>query len=268
MARNEEKAQALLNRFLASKQERIRRPPRQRPVSTAECFDLHQADRWRQQVLREIGKKVMDIQNAGLGEYRLRDLNDEINKLIQEKGRWEARILELGGPDYAKSAPKVTDSQGYEIDDPRGTGYRYFGAAKNLPGVKELFEKEPQKKVKRTRRDLYKNIDGDYYGFRDEEDGILLEVEREAEKRLRSEALQSWTDSVEELYSRVTVAELPLSEAHQEPEPSFVSYVPLPDEKEIERRVIERRKADLMAQYASDSLQEQQEEAKALLHKK
>ena len=33
---------------------------------------------------------------------RIRDLNDEINKLIREKGHWEVRIVELGGPDYAK----------------------------------------------------------------------------------------------------------------------------------------------------------------------
>ena len=39
---------------------------------------------------------------------RLRDLNDEINKLIREKGHWEKRIVELGGPDYAKAAPKVS----------------------------------------------------------------------------------------------------------------------------------------------------------------
>lgn len=29
----------------------------------------------------------------------------------------------------------------------KGTGYRYFGAAKNLPGVKELFEVEAPKQV-------------------------------------------------------------------------------------------------------------------------
>jgi hypothetical protein len=39
---------------------------------------------------------------------RIRDLNDEINKLIREKGHWERRIVELGGPDYAKTAPKIT----------------------------------------------------------------------------------------------------------------------------------------------------------------
>jgi len=40
---------------------------------------------------------------AGLGEFRIRDLNDEINKLLREKGHWEVRIRELGGPDYAVS---------------------------------------------------------------------------------------------------------------------------------------------------------------------
>lgn len=45
--------------------------------------------------------------DGGALHCRLRDLNDEINKLIREKGHWERRIVELGGPDYAKSAPKV-----------------------------------------------------------------------------------------------------------------------------------------------------------------
>ena len=27
-------------------------------------------------------------------------MNDEINKLLREKGSWEDRIVELGGPDY------------------------------------------------------------------------------------------------------------------------------------------------------------------------
>lgn len=70
MARNEEKAQALLNRFLTSKQEARRGPSKTRPHVATECKDLNEADKWRQQVLREIGKKVMEIQNAGLGEYR------------------------------------------------------------------------------------------------------------------------------------------------------------------------------------------------------
>ena len=49
----------------------------------AECNDVAEADKWRSQILREIGRKVMEIQNAGLGEHILRDLNDEINKLVR-----------------------------------------------------------------------------------------------------------------------------------------------------------------------------------------
>ena len=69
----------------------------------------------------------------------------------------------------------------------RGAGYRYFGAAKQLPGVKELFEREAPKAVRRSRHQMYKGIDPDYYGFRDEEDGVLERVEVEAERMLRAE---------------------------------------------------------------------------------
>ena len=44
--------------------------------------------------------QVGDIQNPGLGEFKIRDLNDEINKLLREKGHWERRIKDLGGPNY------------------------------------------------------------------------------------------------------------------------------------------------------------------------
>jgi hypothetical protein len=40
---------------------------------------------------------------AGLSDYQVRDLNDEINKLMREKLAWEHRIKELGGPDYLVS---------------------------------------------------------------------------------------------------------------------------------------------------------------------
>ena len=44
---------------------------------------------------------------AGLGEFRIRDLNDEINKLLREKRHWEDRIKELGGPDYGVSQKNI-----------------------------------------------------------------------------------------------------------------------------------------------------------------
>jgi hypothetical protein len=35
---------------------------------------------------------------------QLRDLNDEINKLIREKRHWERQIKSLGGPSYKAAA--------------------------------------------------------------------------------------------------------------------------------------------------------------------
>ncbi len=51
---------------------------------------------------------------------RIRDLNDEINKLIREKGHWERRIKELGGPDYSRAGGNVTDSKGREVAELTG----------------------------------------------------------------------------------------------------------------------------------------------------
>lgn len=60
----------MLNRFLAGKEAEKRGPKQRRPYLASEVTDLNEADKWRQQILREIGKKVMEIQNTGLGEHR------------------------------------------------------------------------------------------------------------------------------------------------------------------------------------------------------
>ncbi|GAB4818782.1 hypothetical protein N2152v2_005828 [Parachlorella kessleri] len=277
MARNEEKAQSMLNRFLAGKQAEARGERQKRPYLATECHDLNEADKWRQQILREIGKKVMEIQNAGLGEHRIRDLNDEINKLIREKGHWERRIVELGGPDYSKTGPRVTDSEGKALAEAtgRGPGYRYFGAAKNLPGVKELFEKEAPRQVRRTRAEMYRAINADYYGFRDEDDGVLVQVEAQAEADMRRQAVEEWEAKEAERQAALAgvrggmddttaAADGDQAAAAQQ----FVAYVPLPEAEQIEQRVLEAKKAQLLSKYTSEALQKEQESAKDLLNRR
>ncbi|GMF09921.1 unnamed protein product [Phytophthora lilii] len=134
----------------------------------------------------------------------IRDLNDEINKRIREKRHWERRIVQLGGQDYSRSQPQTYDADGVAV---RGVGgYKYFGAAKNLPGVRELFEKEEPEPRKRTRQDMYKHIEPDYYGFRDDEDEQQLEDEAAAEKRLKQRAMEGWDAA--EAKRKAQVAEL------------------------------------------------------------
>ena len=82
---------------------------------TSDCKSLSEAEKWRRQIVREITKKISAIQNAGLGEHRIRDLNDRINKLIREKGHWQKRIRELGGADYGANAPRAYDADGREL---------------------------------------------------------------------------------------------------------------------------------------------------------
>jgi pre-mRNA-splicing factor ISY1 len=79
-----------------------------------------------------------------------------------------------------------------DIASGKGLGYKYFGAAKQLPGVKELFELPPEIRKKRNRYEMYKRIDMDYYGFRDDEDGVLENLERDAEKEMRAKAIEEW----------------------------------------------------------------------------
>lgn len=45
-----------------------------------------------------------------------------------------------------------------------------------------------------------------------------------------------------------------------------MAHVPLPDEKEIERMVLERKKQELLSKYASEALIKEETEAKALLN--
>ncbi|KAF9612055.1 hypothetical protein IFM89_037974 [Coptis chinensis] len=154
----------MLNRYITAKNEENKKPKECRPFLASECRDLSNVDKWRQQIMREIGRKVADIQNKGLGEHRLRDLNDEINKLIGEKGHWERRIIDLG----------------------------------------------------------------------EEED--VVEEERKAK------------------------------EEDNQKEQEFVVHVPLPDEREIEKMVLAKKKQELLNKYTSDTLMVEQSGAKAILN--
>ncbi len=45
--------------------------------------------------------------------------------------------------------------------------------------MRELFVTAAPTAKRKTRGDLFKRIDADYYGYRDDEDGILLPLEAE-----------------------------------------------------------------------------------------
>ncbi|CAJ2504268.1 Uu.00g116620.m01.CDS01 [Anthostomella pinea] len=192
MARNSEKAQSMLFRFREAQAADlgiIDAGRTRRPKMITEVDSIPSCEKWRGQTLKEISRKVSKIQDPALSDYQIRDLNDEINKLMREKHMWEVQIRNLGGPNYMRGGgAKVYDESGREIPG-GGKGYRYFGRARDLPGVKELFEAAQQQsrgrdeKPLESRDDLRKAVDAKYYGYApDEEDEALLIYEAEKEK--------------------------------------------------------------------------------------
>lgn len=176
---SEEKAQAMLNRWWRMKRMLYQKPQDDRPSNAKNCNSLSDCDKWRQDIIKEICDKVTDIQNAGLGEFKIRALNDEINKLLQEKRQWDKRIKELGGPDYGKLEKKMYDRDGMEL--PGSGGYKYFGAAKDLPGVRDLFYRPPPAAPKMSMSELYKKVDYQYYGLGQNDNQDLEKMELELE---------------------------------------------------------------------------------------
>lgn len=186
MARPAEKARSMMNKWTAMRNAEAApvRKPRKRPHLASEVDNLADAERFRGQIIREITDMVAKIQNPALPEHEIRELNDEINRKMREKWHFNKRIVDLGGLDFNAIEKKRQIEEG---DTQIASGYRYFGAAKDLPGVKELLSKEEAKKLAPKKSDLHKHITPDYYGWRDEEDGVLLELEAKVDKEYESE---------------------------------------------------------------------------------
>lgn len=290
-----------MNRYLAGAQQKEReqlgKVPRKRPKLASECSDLSQADKFYHQITREIGQKVMEIQNSGLGEARIRDLNDEINKLLRERTHWARRIVELGGPNYRasskQSVPEVEADNSPMVQ--AGPGYKYFGAAKQLPGVKELFEQPSEAaesaRKQKSKAQLHAMVDLDYYGFRDEDDAdaaSLLEQEANAEALLRQQEEQRWHEKAQErVHAQGNLEEVPAgavsaepsarkapseNDASNEAEHNEPVDVPLPEEAAVTAAGTStqagKRKRELVQRYASNALVAEQQEAEALLRRR
>jgi len=298
MARNEEKAMTALNRWTAQKRDLEKATTgsatymggalpgpaqfgayaaKKRPKLSQEVNTVKECETWRQEIIQGVSKKIAEIQNAGLGEHRIRDLNDEINKDLREKGHWEDRIKELGGADYKAMAPAQAEVYGAELAS--HAGYKYFGAAKDLPGVRELFETEAVPEAPRkTRKQLFKNIQPDYYGWRDEEDGMLLLAEQEFEIQAIQKEVARWKAQSRSKKAKVEDEEAKEEQAAKAPaEPpkqeipaaqavaDFKAYVDVPTMEDIEALIVKKKKEALLKKYATPDMRQSAEESSELL---
>lgn len=251
MSRNKEKANSLLFRFQqqqAAKNGYIDFGQRDRPRNVSKVDNLRECEGFRKQILQEIKQKVLQIHDEVLPDYRIRDLNDSINKLMKEKRTWEYRIKELGGPDYLRSGGNGSDG-GVVI-----RGYSYYGRAKDLPGVREIIEQQKKDKLdkQQSKHDLLNSkleldklisrADLEYYGYLDEEEvgggsrqnshDPLLKYERKiSRKRQKMAASESTTSSITPEMASIMQRTTPVSQ------------------QEIEKFLVEKRKQELAIKY-------------------
>ncbi len=251
MARNQEKAQAMLNRFLQYKRDQLYGKQGRRPAFARDCHDLGEAERWRRTIIKEISKEVTEIQNGSLGEHKIRDLNDHINKLIREKRHWERQIKMLGGPDYTRQSYRVGGQGAIG-----SRGYLYFGAARDLPGVRELFEKQVADSAPRKKRkDLSKLVDAEYYGFGGEDDESLVRVEQKVEVKARKRAIKAWNEANRKR-ARVGKSGAEAGPGYDGSKEAsrgtgLKAHVPLPSDEEISKALLARKKAELLKKYVN-----------------
>lgn len=236
MARPAEKARSMLNKWVKMREEGNSTAPvrGRRPKLSSECNHLADAEYYRNQIVREITGGIAKIQNPGLGEHTIRDLNDEINKKMREKFHWNKRIKQLGGLDFnaIERQRQIEEGDTQSVDGPGG--YRYYGAAKDLPGVKELFEKQAQKQQARKRGEIVKHLTPSYYGWRDEEDGVLLELEDDMFQKNKRQRIEAGEDVVDDEEGAYTAED----------------YLDVPSHEEVAQILLEEKKKALLAKFA------------------
>ena len=127
------------------------------------------------------------------------------------------------------------------------------------------------------RAELMKDIDAHYYGFRDDDDGALVPLEMEAEKKAVAKALQDWktkrasgakADDADD--DDVNIYKVPESSEQDEVEEAmragkearFVSHVPIPSQKDIQDALLRRKKQELLREYSLDNDDDQVDEKK------
>ncbi|KAJ6232983.1 pre-mRNA-splicing factor isy1 [Anaeramoeba flamelloides] len=176
MARNEEKANAMLNRFIEMEKRQQQGPKRRMPRNPQDCRNLKQAEKWREVLVRKISKKVTEIHKETLSEFRIRSLNDEINYLIRKKIDWEERIMELGGTNYLEVLFKDSNERKKIIQEKKV--YKYFGTSRKLEGTKMFLENEKiTSKISNVNTNLRERVNYQYYGFSSEQDQELEKEE-------------------------------------------------------------------------------------------
>lgn len=201
-----------------------------RPTKLSSVKSLNEAQQWHKQIGREIKDKTTRLYDPSLNEIQLETLNDELNDLIDEQGKWEWYMAKVLGGKRVDKKRRDALLGGKLI-----LGKRYFGRAIELPEVQAFLKKQQEEEnygkdgrgivdPKRIPTDM-KSL---YYG-KGEPDEELKDFESE------------WTNILRKKYVRdisSTINTVVLEEVREQ----------VPTIKEMETWLVEERKKKLLKQ--------------------
>lgn len=135
-----------------------------------------------------------------------------------------------------------------------------------------MFNQEPPPPPKKTRAELMRSVDADYYGYRDEDDGVILKeearVQREELSKLTKSDKISTGQTIQERIDQICQFETKNTESNLDfagPK-NFISHVPsIPSQQEVHEELIRRKKMELLEKYVSSEVMESDKTAKTLL---
>lgn len=120
-----------------------------RPKRISSVTSLKEALQWRSQLVNEFQMARTRIFDPSLNEIQLREINDQLNDLVQEKKRWDWQINnKLSG----KNMKPHKDN--FFVGGKLILGKRYFGRAVGLPEIKDTIEEQKRKQQLSNPRQL------------------------------------------------------------------------------------------------------------------
>lgn len=98
-----------------------------------------------------------------------------------------------------------------------------------------------------------KEVDASYYGYLDDDDGVLIPLEEKASKEALKKSVEEWKEKLRKGELRTAgddeEMQAEVNDTNELLAPRFVSHVSVPSQKDIEDAMIKKKKRELMAQY-------------------
>ncbi|CAB4254658.1 similar to Saccharomyces cerevisiae YJR050W ISY1 Member of NineTeen Complex (NTC) that contains Prp19p and stabilizes U6 snRNA in catalytic forms of spliceosome containing U2 [Maudiozyma barnettii] len=208
-----------------------------RPKRVASVSNVKEAIQWRNQLINEFKVLNTRVFDPSLSESDLREVNDQLNTLIQEKKRWDWHINNKLRSSSSKSG--IVSNDRFVIGGKVVLGKRYFGRAIELPEIKDYIAEQKRKQLLSQPKQLVNikkipsindksnnKMKQIYYGQSFSDDDIL---KRDNFEKQWTPILQRTNDS--------KINNTPST--HQ-----FTSVIPT--QLDMEKWLVERRKQDLL----------------------